>query len=240
MTDIVVGCPVRRREWIIEQWVDHVERACSKADMEPVYSFVVDRNDPTVDQLRLLLPERAVVWNWEVTGSSSTGIDQRVWNVARFETMVHLRNQLLKTVRAISPRYFWSVDSDILVHPDALKLSLDAFNSFDAVGGKCFMYPTGTEYPSCGWYQPPEGLFRRTIDTEGVIPVGVIMAMKLMAPEAYKINYVFDRYAQQGEDVAFSVACTLAGLKLGWDSRVCSKHVMQPEHLNRYDERCGW
>jgi hypothetical protein len=69
------------------------------------------------------------------------------------------------------------------------------------------------------------------------MPVDVIMAMKLMKPSAYWVDY---RDHEQGEDVGWSIACQEQHLRLGWDGRVCSKHVMKPEQLDPIDARCGY
>lgn len=240
MFDLVVGCPVKARYWIIDRWFYAVEMACANAGIEPVYSFVGEQDDPTVDRLHHLTGTRGRVAVFTLVppgGGPQTAPHERVWNHERFVLMVDLRNRLLRSVRTISPKWFWSVDSDILVHPDALKLSLDSLDKFDAVGGKCFMGPRGVELPSCGWYGGMEGFTRKIIEQEGVMPVGVIMALKLMNDRTYNIDYAFN---MSGEDIGWSTAATAAGLKLGWDSRVCSKHVMTPDDLDVYDERCGW
>jgi hypothetical protein len=63
------------------------------------------------------------------------------------------------------------------------------------------------------------------------------LAIKLMSPRAYNIDY---RFHHQGEDIGWSVAATEKGLKLGWDGRICSKHVMAADQLQLVDPRCGY
>ena len=74
-------------------------------------------------------------------------------------------------------------------------------------------------------------------DCLGVIPVDVIMAIKLMTPEALQEDYCFDT---NGEDIGWSKSATAQGLKLAFDGRVCSKHVMRPGQLEKLDPRCGF
>lgn len=235
MTTLVVGCPVRQRTWIIKQWFEHVEHACRIASVEPIYAFVADHDDETVQELStlMLVHSRRAVFAW--CTEDLTEPDTRKWDHDRFGRMVELRNQLLHLVRQLAPDYFLSLDSDILLHPQVIQSLLDV-EGYDAVGGATFM-GSGTHLPSCGWHQGMEGLVRREMEAKGVVRVGVIMAIKLMAPAAYAVDYEF---SVQGEDIGWSVACERAGLRLAWDNRFTSKHVMEPAHLGQIDPRCGW
>lgn len=237
MTTLVVGCPVRQRTWIIEKWFHHVEHACHLAEIEPAYIVVADPQDETtrlLEYLAGLKDRRCVVSSCH---EDLGGTDKRTWNHDRFGRMVELRNQLLGTVRELAPDRFLSLDSDILLHPQAVATLLQTAETYDAAGGATYMTSTGLEFPSCGWNRGMEGFTRRPMEHTGVIPVGVIMAIKMMTPTAYAVDYEFN---PQGEDIGWSLACERAGLKLGWDNRHVSKHVMSPADLDRIDERCGW
>lgn len=230
---IVVGCPIFKRGWVLRHWFDAVEHAFSKANLEPIYVFVGDPRDSdsfgSVDQA-LDMYDREVYISW-VEENVDAPTD-RNWNQHRYHRMVYIRNELLDLVRKIEPDYFFSVDSDILLHPDTLVNLLESTERFDAVGGKTYMTPAGKQFPSYG-YMP--GL--RRFDESSVFPVDVIMAIKLMNPETYKVDYVYHDY---GEDIGFSLSCLDKGLRLGWDGRVVSKHVMDPTSLSLVDERCGF
>lgn len=236
--DLVVGCPVRRREWIIEDWFAHVEAACQQAAVHPTYTFVADRDDPTAKQVADLAQVHGRACFFEWCKEDLSVADERTWGQpGRYDRMVKLRNQLLGLVRDLEPAHFLSLDSDILLHPQMLVSLAGAMSGFDAVGGATYMTPTGTQYPSCGWYRGMEGLVRHPMEAQGVVPVGVIMAIKLMGPAAYAVDYEFNH---QGEDIGWSLACERAGLTLGWDNRQWSKHVMGPGALGQIDGRCGW
>lgn len=94
----------------------------------------------------------------------------------------------------------------------------------------------GTHAPSYAMMKRHStGLLRS--DSTNVMPVDVIMAIKLMTPEAYNINYEMQRH---GEDIGWSLACKTAGLKLGWDGRQANKHVMDVDALGEVDDRVGF
>jgi hypothetical protein len=106
---------------------------------------------------------------------------------------------------------------------------------WDAIGSRCYMTTTGRNWPSWGRLSPRGHLQR--YDAEGYFPVDVIMAIKLMRPAAYQIDY---QSHAQGEDIGWCLACHRAGLRLAWDGRVASKHVLQPHLLHRLDPRVGY
>lgn len=239
MQTLLIGAPVRAREWIIERWMDHIEAAAAGAGLTPAYVLVGDRRDPTVDlaerRCGLLGRDFRLVHEGE-----PDLVDERTWaNPGRFARMAYLRNQLLGAVREIGPDLFWSVDSDILMHPRSLVTAIPLLERFAAVGNRCYMSEVGYDAPNWAvWHPGAGGLVRFGDDPEvlGEWPVNIIMAAKLMTPAAYAVDYG-DHH--QGEDCFWSLACKVAGLKLGW-AGPCSKHVMRPELLYVVDPRCGY
>lgn len=230
---LTIGCPVAHREWIMDAWFDHIETACWLANELPQYVFVGDVDvDPTFEIIHRRAPE-------SVTASvpNQQGWDRRDWSTrGRYEHMVELRNTLLGLVRALAPDAFLSIDSDILAHPKLVATLLDDLNDgWAAVGSRCYMTTAGTQFPS--WADlGRDGSLRRT-DSMSYSRVDVIMAIKLMSPAAYAIDYRFD---PQGEDIGWSRGCAQAGLRLGWDGRIASKHVMGPHLLDCLDPRVGF
>lgn len=232
---IVVGCPVRDRAWCLPEWFTHVEAACAEAEEKPHYVFV---GDPTQDRDTFL----AIDTNCHVYGRECSIVSlnepyesyRRIWNLVRFSEMARLRNSLLQRVRELEPEHFWSVDSDILVAKDALASALEARSRFDAVGSRCYMTERGTFAPSYAMLNGG-GLVRP--DSKGCHRVDVIMAVKLMSPKAYYVDYETHR---QGEDIGWSISARKQGLKLGWDGRTISKHLMTKDALEKVDDRVGF
>lgn len=234
--NLLIGCPIKNRAWIIDQWVRHVKVAVTEADIDRVMLVFV--GDTLADRGTFTALDQACL---DYNLSRLVGhVDdaqpyQRNWAVpSRLQQMARLRNELLSYVRANGPKLFWSLDSDILAHPQALSGAIEAMRTreFDAVGTKCFMTEHGDRYPSYGQLGP-HGM-KRT-NQHGVISVDVIMASKLMSPAAYAVDYEFDRL---GEDIGWSRSARKQGLKLGWDGRYCSRHVMRPHLLDKEDVRC--
>lgn len=228
---VVVGCPLRDRAWIVPQWVEHLALAAYRP-------HIVVVGDPVADaETFQVLSQACLRWSLNldvVEVSEDLGPYERVWGLDRYEHMAFLRNTLLNHVRDLKPDLFWSVDSDILVAKTALSSACEGLERFDAVGSKTYMTPNGTWCPSFAMLAG--GGLNRWED-HGLFPVDVIMALKLMTPKAYGINY---RAHQQGEDIGWSMNAAEFGVKLGWDGSTPSKHVMSRDALNVLDERCGF
>jgi hypothetical protein len=246
---IVIGCPVAHRDWIIRHWADHAIAAAARARLEPWFVLAAHPDDPTPAVLREHLDGR---YGLVVAPTGTPRVeDRRTWGPARYEHLVDARNQLLRTVRELQPHRFVSVDSDVLLHPDAITTMLGLLGDYDAAGSACFLsHPprlNGDGTPGApSWLRPnwQPDVTRR---------VDVLMAIKAMTPRAYAVDY---RAHGQGEDAGWGIACREAGVSLGWTSRVVSKHVMQshctthPAHvpgcvacaepIGRLDPRCGY
>lgn len=232
-----VGCPVRNRAWILPHWWDYTEAALAAAGIDDVdYYFVLgDSEDGTLEALRQCAGKyKRRMFFTSSTQEESLLLHARVWNDLRYDEMVRARNALLRMVRENEPDYFLSLDSDILLSPSTIQNMLEHDDRFDAVGAKTYMTPGGDWCTSYAMLR--NGALHRD-ESCGVFAVDVIMAIKLMTPQAYAVDYV---HHGQGEDIGWSIACRERGLRLGWDGRVANKHVMSPEHLDRVDPRCNY
>lgn len=251
---IMVGCPVLHREWILPAWFDHVEAAFKRLEeryptpvpfvlMEYADRLVGESIEPRWSHDYLFLGDtiRDETFGVAMEECAKRGIkvclehaddarplDLRQWDDKRYRRMVELRNQLLGVVRREAPDLFLSLDSDILLHPDALADMIEQIEEGQrlpalgkiAVGGKVYLSQYGVQCPS--WANlGREGSITRS-DTSGTFRVDVIMAVKLMTPAAYEVDYRFDL---QGEDIGWSKAAREAGVRFVWTGRSASKHI---------------
>lgn len=222
---VLVGCPVSNRSWILPTWKRHVD-ACHGLE-EAEFIFVASYNDPDIELLK--------DWGEVAVTAEKPRSDRRHWEPARIRKMVEVRNHLLAAVRDIKPDYFLSLDSDILIHPEAFQSALELLQPADvwSVGLKCFMTPDSYLFPSNALRS---GRYER-VKVSKPVEVDIIMGAKLMKPEAYNIDYEYEKF---GEDGGWSKAVKDAGGRLIWDGRISNKHVMTPELLDQVDERIGW
>ena len=230
---LAVGCPVRDRNWILPKWKEHVENALPEG-WDLIFIFVVSKEDHESIKLLDSWDNSNVVLVDEKYSSYS-----RYWNSARYNEMVFLRNSLLKAVRYHEPDLFLSLDSDILLHKDAIANMYETLMSEDdnliAVGGLTWLDPTDERVTNAAMLRSDLNGFRRVPD-RGQFFVDVIMAIKLMSPIAYSIEYKYD---SQGEDIGWSRAVKEAGYKLKFDSRLGNRHVWNQDWINIEDKRCS-
>lgn len=232
---LIIGCPVKGREWMIEPWIDAVRTAVSIAEIPYTFFFLIDDGDPVIEEIDRVCKSRDVQAFYRTHRSYTDPFKEHNWSEARIEYMVELRNSLLETVREYGPDYFLSLDSDILLHPEAISGMLSMTNKHAAVGGKTYL-TRNSKLPSYAMINKFSKNMIRT-DIDHTVTVDVIMAIKLMTSEAYNINYSYDR---RGEDIGWSLNCKAAGLKLGYDGRYASKHIMERTMLDTIDKRVGY
>jgi len=232
----LVGCPVLHREWVLDVWFDHVEASAAEAGIDPQFIFVGDpeRDPATFEVIGRRAPAAMVIAVDDVKPQ-----DNRQWNDRRYRRMVELRNHLLDGVRSIGPDLFLSLDSDILIPPGCigdLVQHVVPQGGFDAVGGFTHLAEYGEGAPSIGKISKRGKLQRKGL-AQGVHTVDVIMAIKLMTPTAYNMDYVHDR---DGEDIGWSKNCRKHGVILGYSTNHPAKHLFTRDRLEMEDKRIGW
>lgn len=238
MTKLLVGCPVLHRAWIMPEWFRHLEVAVEEARIDPADVRCLFVGDPKTDPMTFDEIEKGCRYDWHYISvdERSRPYDRRDWQPKRFVRMVELRNNLLRGVRMIAPDHFLSLDSDILLHPRGIDVLMTTIKpgNFWAVGGKAYM-TRDIKAPSFGMLSRTGQLQRS--DSDGTFTCDVIMAIKLMAPVAYDVDYEFDKL---GEDIGWSKAVRASGGKLVWCGEVANKHVTEAKYLDAFDKRLGW
>lgn len=223
--------------------MEHVRVAFELAGLKPYWTFAIGvgpngEDDGTRHIVTELFRNEPGIWT-EITEPPIP--EHRTWHEERYQQLADYRNRLLGLIQGVRPDYFLSLDSDMLLHPAALLCMLDMIENhhpvqgdYAAIGGKAYLSESGTNFPTYATLNNA-GLIRS--ESSGTFPVEILMAIKLMSPAAYNIPYKSHMF---GEDIGWSLNCKEAGLVLGWDGRVTSKHVMRKDLLDKVDERVGW
>lgn len=251
--NVVVGCPIFDRAWAMDKWFNHVEIACATAGVVPTYAFVGPKGDETWKYIDRATTAFGRDLSCRFTGEDASAKQDKDHNwsrgfsdgvAPRLQHMVDIRNLLLKLVREMEPDLFFSVDSDMFLHHEALSCLLETMEErgWAAVGGKAYLSRGDFETMCCTYFHTSASGGHSRTEQSTVFSVDVIMAIKLMSPAVYWIDYEYDR---QGEDIGWSNAIKRSGMSLGWDGRVTSLHVMDRENIYRLDPRVteqvrGW
>lgn len=225
---IVVGCPIYDRKWILPEWYNKVITESKDIACDLTFVFVYDSRDLGTKEFLWDLIEYPL-WMEE---SCVPGLQKNhQWVAEDFHRMTSLRNQLLRKVRDLAPEYFLSLDSDMLLREGALKAMIDGLSSgFDAVGVNTSMcHQRWCE--SWMYFSETSNTFARhneAGDFHGIKEVDAIMGGKLMNHAAYNTDYMWDL---QGEDLGWCRNIKKAGLKIGIPYKAQVRHVMYPQDL---------
>lgn len=234
--DLVIGCPTRKRDWILDIWKEAVLLSLPEG-VSYKFCFITGEDDiKTIDKLNSWTNEPVVI----KTVIEEATEDIRSWSDPdRYHHMAFLRNKLLSTVAQEDPKYFLSLDSDILIHPNLisnLTRSIEV-NDFDAVGGLTFLDPVNKDCTNVAMWTDQKMQGFKRVKSIGVHKVDAIMAIKLIKGSALKVGY---SYHPMGEDFGWCKNMKYNDKKIGYDGRVPNKHVMHPKWLGIVDKRVGW
>lgn len=239
---LLIGCPIYKRDWILNHWIRCVKKqSINGFDVGFVFEVGPDdtstlaileawkKYDKTVPHFDIVVRKDIPHYQHEP--------NSRLWTISKYENMVNLRNSLLTKVREISPDFYFSLDSDILLeNPNTLELLIAHIKEgADAVNPLMFMTPMGDMYPSVmTWLR--DGTNAATRSTRYPIgsyfPADVIMAAKMMSKPVYEnVDYTVHR---QGEDVGWSWNCREADYKLFCASYIYAPHIMSQEYYTKY------
>lgn len=234
-SELIIGAPVHQRAWILPTWFDHLSRQELPEDVEFVFNYGLSQ-DATIDTIMAKCHARG----WHVTVAVDPADDhhaERKWNLPRYATMVRLRNRLLEIVRRRAPRYYLSLDTDILLPPGAipqLRKELEA-GQWDGIAPMTWMTRTGGGTVNAMYLG---GATRPKVRGELTQQVEACFGAVLMDTRLYRdVDYAVHH---SGEDLGWAQKAATAGMRLAICPGVKAKHVMDPADLTVVDERVGW
>lgn len=233
MTSLLVGAPSKSRAWILPSWLEYIDAAKPSGVDVNILVLLPENDEESID----LLSQRDDVQL--VIEAPEDLRYERKWNVpGEIEKMSLLRNRLLEEVRLLAPDFFLSIDTDILVHPEAISNLMETMESYeaDAAASLTYLSTGGTTTTNVGIWRSYGSSFNRGANV-GCYPVDILMALKMMRASAYNVDY---SPHVLGEDIGWSINCKETGLKFHADMRSPSKHVMGESFLLSEDKRCGY
>ncbi len=231
---VLVGCPVFERDWILGRWFDHLETWPLELGFVFAYTPGSDR---TLGIIQSHAPDAHIILVED--GDHSV---ERNWGIrSRLETLADMRNSILRTVRALGPDFYFSLDSDVLVAPweesSALFNSVRRGGEYDAIAPLTYLGP-GDVANAFHWRGDHITRLDKAKRYGVPQPVGVLCASILMNPIAYNAgSYSYDML---GEDIAWARSVRQGPVRLGFNSSVIYHHVMSQEELRVKDERVPW
>lgn len=235
--NLIIGCPIYKRDWIFPVWAAAIERQSVPLN-KLGFVFVVSSSDQrTILMLKHWKSMHPEIGIFDIVEKNDIAHHEhmensRQWTMSKYHNMISLRNCLLQNVRKYQPNYFFSLDSDVIIQNDStLELLIGHIkDGADAVCPLMYMTPFGVDFPSVmTWIDKPGEKAKRNKD----YPIGtyfksdVIMAAKMMSKEVYNnVEYIFH---SQGEDLGW---CSEAHRK-GYSNLYCASYIYAPHIMHQ-------
>lgn len=228
MPKVAIGCPVRNRAWILPEYL----AALDKIDY-PQVQFLFLENDSD-DDTRWILDDWTFSRNdyadficWR-TGAEAW--ERGDYSLNGYANLATVRNQFVKSILEYTDAdYLFSVDSDVIVPPDALQRLLEHADENTIVGAAISNIPG---QPLDG-STPGNFMIERNgmmvhpnpYPLSGLLDVDVIGAVYLIPRKALESGV---RYAAhpQGEDIAFCIKAAEMGFQMRVVTDVKCEHRM--------------
>lgn len=163
-------------------------------------------------------------------------VNDHIWTNENLTKMPGLRNATIDRARAGGYDYWWSVDTDLVLHPMTLKALLDADKDIVSevfwTNGWCN-----------AWMFDQAGGMRSEWHTPGLYQVGMTGACTLIKRKVFeKIDYTPIPNivaALWGEDRHFCIRAACAGFDMWLDTHYPAEHLYTEQHYQEYIRRRG-
>jgi GT2 family glycosyltransferase len=228
---VMIGCPIRNREWILSQYLEHLYNLDYSKENIILCFIVNDSKDKSEEILLKWIKEHEAEYRWIYFSKIDLGQveDQRTHDVRSkiYTTLSQLRNQLLADALASNCEYFYSIDSDILVPPDSLNKLIECKK--DIIAAQIWNDSTKT-FPNI--MVNTNGVIRHYLSfpRNEVFRCDVTGAVYLISRRVLEAGVKYG-YHHQGEDIAFCQEAKSKGFEIWANSSVQPKHIMSREQL---------
>jgi len=230
--NIMIGCPVRNRGWILPRYLECLSNQDYPSELLRYCFIVNDCIDTTPNLLADFARDKPGQVKIIEQNQGSYQSKSHMRGYYLFTHLASLRNILLTAFLESDCEYLFSVDSDILLPPYALNYLLeDDFRIISA------LVCNGHEMGDLGIYNilkhESDGTWRyiRDFPRNRVFEVdcsGAVFLLKREVIERYGIRY---SAAYGSEDIGFCIAAAAKGLKIFCDGRVEGEHYMRETQL---------
>jgi hypothetical protein len=220
--DLVIGCPIFQRAWILPEWFDCLtkQKYWKTTEMELVFA-ITDGEDNT----------REIIKNHTSLFKDITLLDCNDLpafanrDQGRFVPLVSLRNRILEFLRERQPTHYFSYDSDIIIPNNTIQQLLK--DNKDIVGPYVDLVPP-SDIPNCASKGARDSFMRRKpyfqwYPKDDFYPVDTIFAVFMMKNKVFnECNY---QWHSGGEDYGWGLDILEKGFESWMDSRLLGAHI---------------
>lgn len=234
MKRILIAAPLRQDAGIFREYQNSLDRLVIPEDVTVDRYFVVNDCPEVIPEIR----GRFEIFN--TFDEYAKTKNDHIWTADLMHKMSALRNATIKAALDGGYDYMFSVDTDLILHPETLKLLLEAdkdivseiFWTLAANGGwwcNAWMYDqySGATYD---WTEP------------GLYKVGMTGALTLIKTDVFRngVDYTPIPNIQKaliGEDRHFCVRAACAGYEMYVDTHLPAEHLFTDELYRNYIRR---
>ena len=224
MTKVLIGGPIRDRDWVVQDHLNHLKNMIIPDGVETDFLYIL--ND-SIDRTEDILKENQIPYLVHNTHSDSGSVRGRY----QFENLAILRNFFLEEFLRTDATHLLSIDSDILVPDFALRELLD--DDLDIVSMLISNQSLSIEQKRAHnvMYADAGGIMQHIYDfpMDQIFPVDLTGACYLIKREVIEAGCTY-RYNVQGEDIPFCKDAKAKGFSIYCDSRIRPIHMMSPAH----------
>lgn len=222
---VLIGCPVRNRAWALPAYLTALEALDYPAERVRFVFVLNDSTDDSETILRAFARKRP-------TSLLRHDLNFPRWQRGHYSyaNLALLRNLLIAETLRCEADYLFSVDSDVLPPPHALRRLLAAEKPLIGARVPNDLHLSGPHWRCNFLCADARGRLRhpRTFPRDAVIPVDVVGAAVLIARAVLESGCRYEP-APTGEDEGFCRRAKAAGFQPWVDTGLTCRHLMMEE-----------
>lgn len=243
---VLVGCPIFERAWVFADWMNALVAEHEAGDIDLAVALCLTKGKDETESMIDRATQKVGFTITTIPFSGGTEGNSHDWSqVERVQTVADKRNLLIDLARTISPDYYLSLDSDVIVPRGGIKALIETlqFEGYDAACPRVWVW---NAFYVAGKYQQGRLAFLGRRDY-GVQAVDVVTSSAcLMSPKVFKEKAIRYGVALRGKDfgwapghevngwnasecVAWSKAAKSKGMKLAANCNLTFEHRMKNE-----------
>lgn len=234
---VVFGCPVANRSWVLDRWWDAIASQVPDGYQWKVVFVYTESEDDTLGKLEQMQGWASVhIINAGESPRPREAMDKHMWPLDHIRAMAGWRNLLLDYAKEQQAEWFFSVDSDIILPPNAFNdlvgpmertlIHTGYVATAPLVNMAEHLDPGTFAYNYMDWVD--DGVTARAYRAgrpmrDETFKADVIMAAMLINRRGFAIKWAEH---EQGEDIGWSWNAVQMGWKLCVNPDVICNHIM--------------
>ena len=237
MKRILLGVPVHQDKDIFEAYLASLERLVVPEGYQLDRMFYLHNCD---ELAALLRPTDCIKYNHNTIKYETSGATHE-WNVQNLSEVARMKNEMMKFCVDQGYDYYFLVDSDLILHPQTLKVLLSRDKDIiSEVFWTEWMENSGDLGPNC-WDQDMSAFqSKERYRVPGMHRTGGTGALMLVKAHVLrKVNYnpITCVSFSVWEDRAFAIRAEVHGFEIYIDTTLPARHLYRRSDYERYIKR---